>query len=98
MGCKWIDHKNHNGLDNRKTNLRKITHQQNMMNRRPSKNSTSKYKGVSLFKRDKKWIAHICFNRILRYIGIFATEIEAAKAYNIFAKKYFGEYAYLNKF
>ena len=52
-----IDHKNHSGLDNRKDNLRILTNQQNMRNRRSNKNSSSKYKGVCWSKRDKKWLA-----------------------------------------
>lgn len=94
---KEVDHINHNGLDNRKENLRQSTRQQNSWNKRGIKNGTSPYKGVSYHTISKKWIAVIGthFNRT--YIGSYKTDIEAARAYNQKAKELFGEYAYLNK-
>jgi len=96
MGTKLVDHKNGNGLDNQKNNLRNCTNQQNHMNRRPKKNCTSKFKGVCRFKKDLKWTAVIKFNRKQIYIGIFGNEEDAAKAYDKKAKELFGEFAYLN--
>lgn len=90
-----IDHKNHNGLDNRRENLRLCTDKQNMHNSRPRKNTSSKYKGVS--KKDKIFIAQIHKDKTnSKLIGYFNTEEDAAKAYNIVAKKEYGEFAYLN--
>jgi hypothetical protein len=92
---KSVDHINRNGLDNRKTNLRLATNRQNTMNRR-FKKGTSKYKGVH-FRRDiNRWVGQICVNYEKIYLGVFESEIEAARAYDAAAKKYFDEFAYLN--
>jgi len=93
-----VDHINHNGLDNRKANLRLATRTQNSWNRRKPKipNCTSRFKGVGWHKGNKKWSTKICFNGKRKTIGYFADEIEAAKAYDKAAKKYHKEFALLN--
>ena len=53
-----IDHINHNGLDNRKENLRICTNRQNSRNRKASKRNTSGIKGVSRHKLSNKWQAY----------------------------------------
>jgi hypothetical protein len=89
-----VDHINGNGLDNRRCNLRIATHGQNQMNRRKQlKKSTSKYKGVSLNKKDGKWFAEIDYNGIHYHIGSFIDEVDAAKAYDEKARELFGEFA-----
>ena len=92
-----IDHINHNGLDNRKCNLRIVTVQQNNQNSTSRKNSTSKYLGVYFYKKRLKWVAKISIKNKTIYIGIYANEEDAAQAYNKAALKHFGEYANLNK-
>ena len=77
-----IDHIEHNGLDNRKDNLRLVTRQQNGWNRKSSKNSSSDYKGVSWNEAIKKWAAGIACNRKQINIGYFTCEKEAARAVN----------------
>lgn len=89
-----IDHINGNGLDNRKENLRKVSHWQNVMNTKIGKNNTTGFKGVCKIK--DKWVSRIQFNKKKIYIGCFNNKIEAAKAYDIKAKEIFGEYANLN--
>lgn len=101
MGVRQrVDHINGNGLDNRRANLRLCTHAQNMMNRRKFKNSTSKYKGVSIWKNKRGeasgWTVNLYANRKQVHLGIFSDEIEAARAYDTAAKKHFGEFARLN--
>lgn len=92
-----VDHINGNGLDNRKQNLRLATTQENGYNRKVNKNNTSGYKGVVYHKRDKRYQCSIKINGKRIHLGYFKTAIEAAKAYNEAAIKYFGEFARLNK-
>ena len=90
-----VDHINHNIFDNRKENLRICTQQQNSFNRKKQKSAFhSKYKGVSFYKKTKKWMASIKLNNKNIYLGIYDEEENAAKAYKVAAKKYHGEYAY----
>lgn len=90
-----VDHINHDTLDNRRSNLRKVTHKQNMMNVRPR--SANGYKGVSsIAGTNKVWRAYIKPNGKQISLGLYETKEEAAKAYDKAAKEYFGEYAYLN--
>ncbi len=90
------DHKNCNGLDNRKQNLRLCTHSQNHQNQKKKINTNNKYKGTSWQNRRKKWRARIQFNRKEIHLGCFDDEIEAAKAYDKAAKELFGEFAKTN--
>jgi len=93
-----VDHINHNGLDNRKENLRLCTVAQNCRNARPCNkpNQWSKYKGVTFHKRKNRFMAAIRYNRKKYFLGYFKNETDAAKAYDKAAKKFFGEFAYLN--
>lgn len=92
-----VDHINGDKLDNRISNLRKCTNQENNRNTKSRKGSTSKYKGVSWDSANKKWISQICIgnNKHIK-IGRFTCEIEAAKSYDNEAKNHFGEFCYLN--
>lgn len=85
------DHEDNDSLNNQRYNLRISTTSQNGGNRRKNKNSKSKYKGV--FKKYRKYEVHICHNQKRMYVGLYATEIEAAHAYDIKAKELFGEFA-----
>jgi len=90
------DHKNHNGLDNQRHNLRPCTPSQNQHNQRPKKDGTSKYKGVSWHTRDARWTVAIEVNDKTIYLGRFRSEKTAALAYDKAVKKYFGEFACTN--
>ena len=92
---KEIDHINHNGLDNRRFNLRFCSHTQNLQNS-ISKKGTSKYKGVSWHTKRKHWVARICINGKHIYLGSSKGEERAAALYDQAAQKHFGEFAYLN--
>ena len=98
MNGKGVDHIDHNGLNNQKSNLRFCTQSENMMNRSKGGNCTSIYKGVSFHKRDKIWRAKIHINGKDIHLGNFISEIEAAKAYNNKAIELFCEFANLNNF
>jgi len=94
---KLIDHINHNGLDNRKCNLRICTIQQNVWNMRKQRgNCASQYKGVTLRKDIGKWQARIICNGKSFSIGYFGDEKAAAAAYDKKAKELFREFAALN--
>jgi len=90
------DHKNHNGLDNRKSTLRLCTNAQNCYNQQASSNGTSKHKGVSWHKCSRKWSARIRCDGKFYHLGDYEDEIEAAMAYDDKAVELFGEFAYLN--
>lgn len=92
-----VDHINHNGLDNRRENIRFSTHIQNMRNRERTNKRKQRYKGVCYHKRLKKYQASICYNKRRYYLGSFKLARDAAKAYNEAALKYFKEFAVLNK-
>ena len=92
-----VDHKNHDKLDNRKSNLRvclKSENQHNQQMRTVAK--TSIYKGVSFYKRDGNWRAEIMLNYKHKFLGYFTNETDAAIAYNNAAIEFFGEFALIN--
>jgi len=88
-----VDHINHNGLDNRRENLRYATQSQNMANRSMVINSSG-YKSVH--KNGPSWSAHIKVKGKKIHLGTYITKEEAAYAYNKAALKHFGEFAYIN--
>lgn len=93
-----IDHINGEGLDNRRSNLRRCTQSQNAANRIRGFDSgySSKYRGVSWHKRGKKWIASIRVNGQHIHLGSFSKETDAALAYDEAAIEHFGQFARLN--
>lgn len=92
-----VDHRDFNGLNNQRSNLRTATPSQNSSNRQPIKGSTSKYIGVHWFKNAKLWTAQIKKKGKLIKLGYFKIEENAAVAYNNAAIKLHGEFANLNK-
>jgi hypothetical protein len=90
-----IDHKNGNGLDNRKANLREATRSQQTANaRKTSKPTSSVYKGVVRCRG--AWRAQIQPDGKCIYLGSFQSEEEAARAYDDAAREVFGEFANTN--
>lgn len=90
---KIVDHINRNGLDNRRANLRICTYTQNNGNFFMGVRNKSGYKGVSWHKATNKWRATLLYKGEQQYLGIYDDKLEAAKAYNEAAIKYFGEFA-----
>ncbi len=93
----FVDHENHDGLDNRRANLRIATHAENSRNRKKQAGKySSKYKGIYLAKWANKWRAAIYHNGKCIQLGYFDNEVDAAKAYDNAAKLLFGKFASLN--
>lgn len=91
-----IDHKNGDGLDNRRSNLRRHRGQfENMRNQRKRTGSSS-YKGVSR-SSDGKWVAYITVNYKKKHIGCFDNERAAGLAYDRAALRFHGKFASTNK-
>lgn len=93
MGYAPIDHIDHNGLNNQRSNLRDGLG--NALNRLPNYNG-GQYKGANWHKGVGKWIAGIRFKGKRIHLGYFDNEVDAAVAYDIKAVELFGEYALLN--
>lgn len=85
------------GLDYRKDNLIvcSMKERQRLISKRRT-NTSSPYKGVSFLKAKKKWRAGIEVNGRAINLGDFTYESDAAYAYNVAARKHFGEIAYQN--
>jgi len=90
------DHRDRNKLNNRRNNLRIATRSQNEANKGLRRDSTTKLKGVSFFKRDGTFRAQIGFDGRKMHIGYFDTPKQAAIAYDAEATKLFGEFALTN--
>lgn len=95
-GWALTDHKDHDGLNNQRCNLRDATNSQNGANELPGAGGTSLYKGVSWYALSRKWRATIRVNFKQQSLGLFASEGEAACAYDAAAAAAWGEFALLN--
>jgi hypothetical protein len=94
---KVVHHEDGNGLNNTKENLRIVTvSENNKYVRKRGRAASSKYKGVSLEKRNGKWRAGIKSDGKHKNLGYFENQEDAARAYDEAAKIYHGEYAVLN--
>lgn len=91
-----IDHKNINGLNNQRQNLRIATKSQNGANRGPTKNNTSGFKGVCWDESRQKWCAQIRYQGTTSNLGRFNCKIKAAKAYDCAAWSLWKDYVKLN--
>jgi hypothetical protein len=99
MKCKdgeEVDHEDRNRLNNQRYNLRVATRSTNMANTGLRSNNTSGYKGVYPARKGKPFRAEISVRGKGFYIGGFDTAIDAARAYDTWAKEIFGDFAVLN--
>ena len=105
-----VDHINHDTLDNRKCNLRICTRSENRRNgRKQCKRTGARFKGVFYHAQGthngsrsngvvKRWRAYTRIMGKRIWLGYYASDTEAAMAYNRFAAKEFKEYACFNRF
>lgn len=92
-----VDHEDGDGLHNWRSNLRVCSHSQNLIARiktRPIK--SSRFRGVTWDKINKKWLSKTTFKKHTYNFGRFIDEVLAAKAFDVFATRTYGSYARLN--
>lgn len=93
LGYKNYDHENRNPFDNRKSNFRLATAQENARNRGLQKNNTSGFVGVCWDKESCKWLSYIKLNGKQIKLGRFINKEDAVRVRLNAEKKYFGEFA-----
>lgn len=91
-----VDHKDRNGLNCQKSNLRIANRSQNKANSKIPSNNRTGYKGVVWSIKAQKWQATIGFEGKTVWLKYHLTAIDAARAYDKAAKRLFGEFASLN--
>lgn len=87
-----VDHRDGDGLNNRRANLRVATQKENTWNTGPRRNSSSGVKGVHWCKRDRRWIAQIMKDGVAYRLGSFVDLEPARLAYIAAAKELHGEF------
>lgn len=95
-GLSFVDHKDHDGLNNQRSNLRGTTHTLNAANSRPMAGYTSRFKGVSWHAKSRRWQVQIRDAGRKVYVGTYTDEEDAARAYDVRALELWGEHALLN--
>ena len=90
------DHKDRDGLNNRRSNLRKCTRSDQAYNTKKLANNTSGFMGVSWDRQSGKWKAQIMSDSRHIALGRFLSKEEAARAYDKAARIYHGEFAHIN--
>lgn len=93
VAAAYVDHRDSDGLNNRRSNLRPATASQNLANSRLRRDNTSGFKGVTFFRRTGRWAAQITVAGKARGLGYFATAEEAAACYDAAAIEAWGEFA-----
>lgn len=87
------EHRDLDGLNNRRSNLRACTHQQNRFNTGKRRDNKSGYKGVVWRKRERKWRAVITLNGRRFHLGDFVNIVDAANAYAKAGERLHGEFS-----
>jgi hypothetical protein len=95
----FVDHRNQNGLDNQRSNLRLCTRGQNAANMPANPDGSSGYRGVHLYSNNHSnpWRAELRVKGKRLHLGYFSDPWAAAEAYNDAAQDLWGEFALLNE-
>ena len=91
------DHRDGNGLNNTRSNLRACSQKENLYNHRKYSTNTSGMAGISWHKYARKWNARITVDGKTTSLGYFNSLEAAAEAYNLAAVKVHGDFARLNQ-
>lgn len=91
-----VDHRDLDGLNCTRGNLRIASHGQNSHNKAVRRDSSVGFKGVTWHKQHRRWWARIGLNGDHRSLGLYNTADEAARAYDAKARELHGEFARLN--
>jgi hypothetical protein len=83
-----VDHRNTNTLDNRRANLRVCSRSENQQNRAPCRRGSSRFRGVYWNKARQKWMAYARVNTRMKYLGVYACELDAAIAAESFRQEH----------
>lgn len=95
-GIPLVDHRDGDGLNNQRHNLRPATANQNQQNRTKKQGFSSRYKGVFWNKEREKWEAQIRIAKRIHHLGRFSSEEAAGRRYDEAAILNFGEFAVTN--
>ena len=95
-GCEHVDHKDFNGLNNRRSNLRHLDASDSTVHTRKKRGTASKFRGVRPDKRRNLWYASIRYRQEEYWLGSFVDESDAARAYDKVARSLHGKLANLN--
>jgi hypothetical protein len=92
------EHRDGDPMNCTRENLRVATQGQNLANAKKRPDGHARYKGIYYHSDGlkKPWVARIGHLGLLHHLGLFATETEAARAYNVAALRLYGEFARLN--
>lgn len=91
-----VDHRDGDGLNNTRENLRLAERWQNAVNSKTPRHNKSGFKGVWWRKSTRKWVGLITANKRRVWLGQFDTPEEAARAYDAAARTLHGEFARFN--
>lgn len=95
QGGVFVDHIDHNGLNNQRANLRLATNAENCRNQGVRKTNKSGFKGVFKHRKSGRWVAQIYAGKII-YLGVYDTAIEAARVYDESVKIHHGDFGITN--
>lgn len=90
---RYADHRDRNAMNNRKSNLRNASHQENCWNRGAHRDGSSGVSGVCWAKREELWRAYITVDCKQKSLGYFDNKEDAIRARLKVEVQYYGEFA-----